>query len=372
MSNPVFPLLYSRTVRGQVQTWQIEVKGHRYRTTEGLDGGALTTSAWTAAKPKNVGRANQTSASEQAILEAKSRYQKKIDKGYSTDRAAIDSGPFKPMLAKDWTDYGADMPMPVFSSPKMDGVRCIATQHGLFSRNGNAIVSVPHIDAALIPLFEAHSDLILDGELYASKLKHDFNQIISLAKKTKPTAEDLALSAATLEYHVFDLIDRLRPELPFSERFIMLRALDLIHPIVLVPQLIIDSQNGLDTTYDLYLNAGYEGQMVRANTPYENHRTKNLLKRKTMIDAEYLLVDLLPGRGGAAHHAAKAVLKTEAGDLFEAGIIGSHEYAAQILKDKAQYLGKMATVVYQNLTPPPNPVPRFGKLKELDRTDHGS
>lgn len=38
-----------------------------------------------------------------------------------------------------------------------------------------------------------------------------------------------------------------------------------------------------------------------------------------------------------------------------------------VLNNKDQYLGKKATVVYQNLTP--KGIPRFGTIKELDRWD---
>lgn len=365
-----FPILYSLTSLGQTQTWQVETSGHRYRTTEGLLGGILTTSAWTECSAKNIGRANATSATEQATKEAAARHKKKIESGYhETEGAISDSRFFEPMLAKSCDDYRADMPWPAFSSPKLDGLRAIGRSDGLFSRNGKPIVSVPHVRAALAPLFAANPDLIFDGEVYAGKLSHDFNRIISLAKKTKPTADDLAESVEVLEYHVFDVIDRSRPELTFAERLAILRSLDLKSPIVLVQQMVIDNDAGLDTLYQMYLDAGYEGQMIRANTPYENKRTKSLLKRKPMESAEFLLIDLLPGRGGAAHRAAKAVLKTGAGDEFEAGIIGDHVYASAIFKIKDRYIGKMATVVYQNMTPGAHPVPRFGKLKELNRTD---
>lgn len=366
----VFPILYSLTARGQTQTWQIEVKGHRFRTHEGLDGGVLTTSAWTVCKAKNVGRANATTASKQATKEAAARHKRKLDSGYhETEGAISQSRFFEPMLAKDWDDHGADMPLPAFSSPKLDGLRAIGCPDGLFSRNGKLIVSAPHVCAALAPLFAADADLIFDGEIYADKLSHDFNRIISLAKKTKPTADDLAASAQLLEYHIFDVVDGARPELTFAERFAILRSLDLKLPLVLVQQMVIDNDAGRDTLYQMYLDAGYEGQMIRANTPYENKRTKNLLKRKPMVDAEFILIDILCGRGGAAHHAAKAVLKTDAGDVFEAGIVGDNAYARDLLKHKDRYIGTMCTVTYQNMTPPPNPVPRFGKLKELDRLD---
>ncbi len=82
-----------------------------------------------------------------------------------------------------------------------------------------------------------------------------------------------------------------------------------------------------------------------------------------MMDSEFELVDLEEGRGNLKGIAARAILKTKEGTQFEAGMIGSHEYCADLLKRKAEVIGKMATVVYQNLTPAG--IPRFGKLKAI-------
>ena len=79
------PILYSLTSKGQVQTWQIEVKDARFRTHEGIESGVITVSDWTTCKGKNLGRANETSGPEQADKEAKSRHQKKLDSGYYED-----------------------------------------------------------------------------------------------------------------------------------------------------------------------------------------------------------------------------------------------------------------------------------------------
>jgi DNA ligase-1 len=342
-----YPVLYKRTARGQVQTWQIETNGHRFRTV--------------------VGRTNETSATQQADKEAESRHRKKLESGYSVDRASIDVGGFfRPMLAKSYDDYKDEIDFPVWSQPKLDGVRCVASKDGLFSRNGKPIASVPHIWEAIRHLFESQPQLVLDGELYSDALKHDFNQLISLAKKAKLTANDLAASM-TLEYWVYDLYDGSRPNLTYSER---LRLRDYLTELIPKPYVRVKTdictwERAVDYLYDRYLESGYEGQMIRTDVPYANKRTKTLLKRKPMIDSEFEIVDIEPGRGGAAHRAARAVLKTEVGDRFEVGIIGSHEYASDLLKHRQSVIGKMATVVYQNMTPGEHPVPRFGKLKTL-------
>ena len=98
------------------------------------------------------------------------------------------------MLAHKFEDYKDKLIYPLFSQPKLDGIRCIVKSNGMWSRTGKRIISAPHIFEALKPLFELNPDLIFDGELYADKFANDFNAICSLVKKTKPTADDLIKS----------------------------------------------------------------------------------------------------------------------------------------------------------------------------------
>src|SRR3546814_10690811 len=78
---------------------------------------------------------------------------------------------FKPMLAEKYDAFE-----PGFAQPKLDGVRCIATKDGLFSRQGKPITSCPHISTALTPLFEHTPSLVLDGALYNHDLTDNFNE----------------------------------------------------------------------------------------------------------------------------------------------------------------------------------------------------
>ena len=366
------PILYSLTSKGQTQTWQIEVKDECFRTHEGILSGTITTSEWTECFSKNEGRSNETSPAEQADLEAAAKHKKKLESGYheSIDDINI-SRYFEPMLAKKWEDYADEIEWPVYSQPKLDGQRCISRKTGLFSRNGKPILSAPHVTEDLSAHHSIHPDGVWDGELYTHKFKHDFNAIISLTKKTKPTADDLAESAKHIEYWVYDLWSPEAARLGFEERTKLLKgAVELqrnLNPdirIHYVETTLCHNIEELDALYLRYLDEGFEGQIVRTKDGiYENKRSKNLLKRKTFQDKEFELVDLEEGRGNRAGMATRAILKTKEGIQFEAGMIGSHEYCIDLLVKKDTIVGKMVTVVYQNLTP--DGKPRFAKVKVI-------
>ena len=172
--------LYKKSSTGAILEWSIEIEGNQYRTRSGQVDGAITITEWTTAEGKNISRSNETSPEEQAVLEAKAKYQKQIDRGYSAkiamakeERKIQDS--VSPMLAKDFKDRKKYITFPVLSQPKYDGIRCVLSKDWCRSRNGKDHVAVDHIREIAKSLFDKYPDLIFDGELYNHDLREDFN-----------------------------------------------------------------------------------------------------------------------------------------------------------------------------------------------------
>ena len=84
----------------------------------------------------------------------------------------------KPMLAHKYNPDKAYYP--AYIQPKLDGVRCVFTKDGAYSRTGKEFKNVDHIKKDLKVVFNRYPNLILDGELYNHGLKDDFEKIISL------------------------------------------------------------------------------------------------------------------------------------------------------------------------------------------------
>ncbi len=110
----------------------------------------------------------------------------------------------KPMLAHKFNPDKAVFP--ALLQPKLDGVRCVFTKQGAFSRTGKEFKNVDHIIKTLEPLFKQYPYIKLDGELYNHKLKDDFEKIISLVRKTKPTFEHRQEAKKLVQYHVYDIV----------------------------------------------------------------------------------------------------------------------------------------------------------------------
>ena len=52
---------------------------------------------------------------------------------------------FKPMLAHKYDEKRVDWSKPVWMQPKLDGVRCVFTKDGAFSRTGKKFMNVQHL-----------------------------------------------------------------------------------------------------------------------------------------------------------------------------------------------------------------------------------
>ena len=352
--------LYSRRSDGKVQSWEIEVEGNKFRVHSGIKDGQIVTTEWTVTEVKNSGKKNATTAEEQALAEAKAILKKKIDKGYFENESDIDNEiHFEPMLAKVYQDYKEDIDFSknITVNPKLDGMRCIVKSNGMFSRNGKPILSSPHIYEALKPLFQYNQDYIFDGELYADKLANDFDKLMSLAKKSKPTKEDILESSEVLEYHIYDF-----PywDDTFVNRYNELEKV-LSHcksdKIKMVKAYEVKTHEEVDDYYGKFMEDGYEGLMVRLNEPYENKRTKSLLKYKEFRDEEFLILDVLEGLGNKSGMAGAIVCELKDGRTFNSNIKGNRKFFRMMLTNKSEFIGKQATIKYFNLTP--SGVPRF-------------
>ena len=126
----------------------------------------------------------------------------------------------------------------------------------------------------------------------------------------------------------------------------------------------MDTKEELDTVYGSYLEAGYEGQMVRLDAPYDfDKRSKFLLKRKEFITAEFPITAVFEGTGNWAGYA-KAVefmlpgdKRCKDGSRPQAGIRGNQAAMRKLLEDYPTWGDKKEVTV--RYFKPQAGVPRF-------------
>ena len=188
--------LYKVDSQGRLREWTMHIDDDAFYAVKGLVGMKLTQDKPTTSIAKNIGRSNETTDAEQAMMEARAKWEKKLKEGYAkTPEDAESKCYFDPMLAQSYDDrksevteqYGKNV---VYCQPKLDGIRCIVRKEAdavvARTRNGRVIDAVPHITEELSQYFDDDPTMVVDGELYNHDLKHDFNKIVSLVRKQKP------------------------------------------------------------------------------------------------------------------------------------------------------------------------------------------
>lgn len=349
------PKLYKVDIMGRIRQWWMEYDEEKYRTHSGLIDGAIVESGWQYPIEKNIGKANATTVAEQVVAEVESRYtiQQYQGKYALTIEEAKQGAKFIECMLASKYDEKKHTEFPYWSQPKLDGIRCLTFEDGMQSRNGKPLLSSPHILNALGKFFEEFPGYILDGELYNHSLKEDFEKIISLARKTKPKQEDLQESATMVEYHVYDVIT---PEpMTYQERaeFLEKNFFGKYDMIKVVPAFLVKSKEDIENKLGEYLEAGYEGQMLRVNdAAYDHKRSTSLIKHKTFEDDEYEIVDLIEGKGNWAGYIKAIEIRLPDGSTQQSGMRGTQEFAKKLMNEREEYLdGKsVVTIRYQNKT----------------------
>ena len=359
-----FKTLYSRATTGAIQEWTIVIEDDCYWTRSGQVGGKITVSKPTECKGKNAGKANATTDNEQALKDAQSKFDKKKKEGYFEDIEEVDTFQFvQPMLAHKYKDYADKIDFGVRRAViqcKFNGGRCVATRFGLFTRKGEKILSCPHIEDALTSFFEINPDAVLDGELFREEYRQHLNKIMELIRRTKNlTSEHFAASEQMIRFYVYDAwgFGDVTKETPYAERkngldtFIGKDSEFAIPYTEHVLTELITSEDQMWQIYDRYVSQGHEGAIVRfEDSPYENKRSKNLLKLKPTDSDEFEIVDVQEGSGNWAGIAKRILCKMDDGKEFAASFKGNMTQAKEFLDNKDNYIGKKYEFLYNGFT----------------------
>jgi len=265
----------------------------------------------------------------------------------------------KPMLAYPVSDKSIDYSKDVYMQPKLDGVRCVIQAEQVdhfsrpikyevkaYSRTGKEWKNIDHILFNLKPWFQLNPNVILDGELYNHGLKDNFEKIISLVRKTKPTDEDRLDAAQYTEFHCYDIIDE---TMTFAMRNEFIKqVVPRNHCIKHVDTLIVFDEEEAQSIHRSNLKKGYEGSIVRTNDVYKCGRSWSLRKFKDFSDAEAYIIGYEAGKGKREGTLGKFLMQDEDGNKFgcPAGKGYNYKDMKYMLDNIHEYMGQTATFTY--------------------------
>jgi len=451
-----FPKLYAQDKNGKIKVWTAAVLQSSdsasasgavaSRITHGYINGKQQVAYRNCEAGKNIGRSNETTPLEQCISETRRKWLDKKEKEAYTENKPADYGegygdisgndfgngdggdddgsgggggggggdnvsfmrPFLPMLAQtfDPADLEAGskkkrvIKFPCFVQPKLDGLRCVSyatrTENDiavcLQSRTGAFFTGLPHIAAALRPYLSQHPSIVIDGELYTDQMP--FEELAGLIKKKKITAADVE-RLKKVKYHVYDIYDHTRHDMPFAERIGLLAAAvrrcgcvandthsasasasalsgvvsggrvlrsntmmeagaaaaAATSVVVLVRTEKIAVLSEFRRLFAEFVESGYEGIMLRnaAGVYRANYRSNDLQKYKEFMEDEYRIIGFTQGEGRDAG-AVIWLCETADGKDFTVRPRGTMEQRRAWFSNGGSYIGKNLTVVYQELT----------------------
>jgi len=321
--------LYKQDSTGKVREWTIDTLSNTYTIRHGVSGGKMQEKV-TICKAKNVGRANETSPMEQAILEAEAKYKAQMERECYVVKIGDKPHHLQPQLCLDAAKVPKRVPWDndLLGSPKMDGVRAIWVNGQLQSRKGVAY-NVPHIQEQLI---KADVTDNLDGELYLHG--QPLGKILGACRKVQDLTHEL-------EFHVFDVAT---PDIKYGERIVHIpQNIDAVH---LVPQTQVTFDNHI-ALHNQFVKQGYEGLILRDTSAVYGfgERNPSLFKYKCFQEADFVIIDIQPDKDG------QAVITYHSPDgEFKSRPRGTNAYREQLVENAGDYLGLEGTVRFFDYT----------------------
>jgi ATP-dependent DNA ligase len=332
--------LFKTNKNGSIQQWSVSTFEDTYTVQFGQVDGAMQT-AVTTCTGKHIGKSNETSAIQQAELEAAALVAKKLKSGYSTNPSA----PITVSLAmkvKSYQDQLHNVKFPCFSSSKLNGVNGMYKRTNgtlsLYSRGGELYPPIPHLEPLVHQAMDLFNSNELNGELYI----HGFALQDITSAVVKPNDNSHLLS-----FCIFDIADSTEQ---FYERAMLMHSYSnfdtTIHSTVaVIYNITCLSTAQLEEHFEECTNFGYEGTVVKNYSALYKHnvRSSDMFKYKKAQSAEFLIVGYeLDKRKHPVFHLNT---HTTPPLTFKAKPVGTHAFVESI--DPQSYVGNWATVEYE-------------------------
>jgi len=389
--------IYMDNIQGKLMVWQVGFAGQQLTTMHGQVGGSMQYDT----REVLINTSGRT-LQQQALLEARSRYNDKLHQGYTPggEELPVDLRNTSPALANKYipphtnadnrTFPGNITQFPVAGQAKLDGIRALSKRCGnlssdnpyvtMRSRQNRAYPHFEHIKSALLKFFDyLPPNSELDGEFYSFDM--DFTMLSSVVRTTKVAH----VRIGEVKYFIFDLIEPRR--LPYEDRYDLLSKAYLRYQedvkatqvgnatevskatrsheggtgeFFLLTYARLHSHADIEACHKYYVEQGFEGLMLRKmgnghsvtelnNSQYKSGRSSNILKYKHFLDEEATVISVEEGTG---REAGLALLKVRdvRGHEFSVRPRGDFTLRRTWFQHPELIVGKAYTIRYQELS----------------------
>lgn len=382
--------LYLEANNGKIQMWKADISSELTQegfvtitATYGMTDGKKQTKDTFVKSGKNIGKKNETSIHEQAVLKLDQMYADKIKNKSMVFDIADWVRPMRPSLAMAYHKREKYVQHIEYwlADEKLDGNRAYEFWDGsVQSKSGDVTTPIAHIAKSMVKLKEIAKqkglpEINFDGEYYLHGVDLQDITGISNTKNDEDRRTDILL-----EYHIFGCYVPSEPLMSAKKRYELLLELfdgvDLEFLVLRKKTVIKNNREDIKAFTRKCELAGYEGSiLLDPNAPY-NHsknpsdRNDSMFKDKNMQDDEFLIVDIIENENEVG--IPKFIIQLPNGETCEVVMKGKKEKAKEYWTNREKYIGKYLKVQYQTYT-------KYGKLefpvgleiREGKMTEHG-
>jgi len=257
------------------------------------------------------------------------------------------------MLASQYEQKLVDkIQWPAMVQLKLDGMRFNAVvrdgQCEFKSRNGKTIDLLGNLEKEFVELANG-MDVVFDGELIVKDdggilNRQTGNGILNKAVKGTISDTEAAMVHATIWDHIpYMYFTSGECPTPYKLRFVRLKEADKIS---IVPNFIVENIEEAQAKFKEYYDQGEEGIILKdMHAPWENKRSKSLIKFKGELECDLKIVDVEDGTGKYEDMLGALVCESEDGIIKVKVGSGFNDEDRKNIK-KQDVLGKVVAVKY--------------------------
>lgn len=343
------PTLYKPTKTGKTQVCKISYEDDQFFVEFGQLEGKMQTKSTTCSS-KNVGRSNETTASQQTESEAKAKWKQKVKSGYSESQTSP-SAVQLPQKVKVLQDHINKLEYPCTSTPKLNGVNATYWLQDdktlkLTSRGGDEYPSIPHLAPQILDLMNILDTTCLNGELYIHG--QHLQDITSAVKKPKDLSKQLTFAVFEAPFLGSSYLER-KAALLNAQLIWEQQNQDDLSSIHFLTGVVCNDFEDVESHYNQCITANLEGTVVYLHqAPYEfNTRSSYVFKYKKAQDGEYQILNYDVDKNG--HPVFHCV--TPEGKTFKVKPKGTDAERKTIITNfESTYLNKWYKIEYETLS----------------------
>lgn len=351
----------------------------------------------------NKDKADERNPLQAALIEARSRYLKRINQGGrdSTNLISIinhntqKKDMYFPMLLTDYSINNSNIKYPLYAQRKYDGIRALiflntTSEHIknvtienviIYTREQKPILGYDHIRKEVLKILidmynhELDQSIYLDGEFY----KHG-KSLQFIAGEVRNPKRNNVISASN--YFYFDTfypysidcgnnIEENKNKTVFEDRIKWLNEIEekvksyKFKHLIKAETTIVNNEKEMLDLFNKYLNDGYEGIVVRDyKSLYYAHptqktqhlRSKTTLRKKPTFSDEFEVVGFTQGNKGKDIGAILWICKTKNDKTFTVGpknqtyVERYNIYKDAVINFDKKYKGRLLKIEYQGLS----------------------